>query len=193
MSRRVHSLENTYFETLYGEDADPWRFATSPYEAEKYAATLSALPERHFPEALEVGCSIGIFSRALAARCDHLLSLDVAEAALEQARQNCPLPNVTFLRRRVPEWWPAEKFDLIVLSEVLYYLDAGDVALVAAHVRATLKPDGVVTLVHYLGETDYPLTGDEAAEHFIATAGLHLCNQTRTSQYRLDVLENRAT
>lgn len=189
MSRRVHSLEDTYFDSLYGQDADPWRFATSPYEAEKYATTLNALPERHFPEALEVGCSIGIFSRALAARCGHLLALDVAEAALEQARQNCPLPNVTFLRRRVPEWWPAEKFDLIVLSEVLYYLDANDVASVAAHVRASLKQDGIVALVHYLGETDYPLTGDEAAEHFIAIAGLRLGNQTCTNEYRLDVLE----
>ena len=33
-----------YFEQLYASDPDPWRFATSDYERDKYAATLDALP-----------------------------------------------------------------------------------------------------------------------------------------------------
>ena len=32
-----------YFERLYARDPDPWRFATSEYERDKYAATLAAL------------------------------------------------------------------------------------------------------------------------------------------------------
>ena len=44
MSRRKTSLPSTYFTALYAADADPWRFATSDYEREKYAATLAALP-----------------------------------------------------------------------------------------------------------------------------------------------------
>ena len=39
MSRRTASIPADYFNTLYARDPDPWQFATSPYEAEKYAAT----------------------------------------------------------------------------------------------------------------------------------------------------------
>ena len=90
MSRRTESIEPAYFDALYAADPDPWRFASSDYEREKYAATLDALPPRRFAAALEVGCSIGVLTRQLAARCDTLLALDVAEAALAQARARCP-------------------------------------------------------------------------------------------------------
>lgn len=43
------SLGRDYFEDLYGHKLDPWRFATSDYEHEKYDATLGALPRRVMP------------------------------------------------------------------------------------------------------------------------------------------------
>ena len=36
-----------YFKGMYATEADPWRFVTSPYERDKYAATLAALPRPH--------------------------------------------------------------------------------------------------------------------------------------------------
>jgi 2-polyprenyl-3-methyl-5-hydroxy-6-metoxy-1,4-benzoquinol methylase len=181
-------MNRAYFERLYAGGADPWGFASSAYEREKYAASLASLPTARFAAALEVGCSIGIFTRALAARCDTVLALDVADNALAQARINCPARHVRFLHRQVPEDWPAGRFDLIVLSELLYYLTAEQVQRVAHHTRASLAPAGSVLLVHYLGETDYPLTGDAAAEAFLAAAALQVYHQRRTPLYRIDVL-----
>ena len=54
MSRHAGSLTPSYFEGLYAADPDPWRFATSDYERDKYAATLAALPRRHYARALDV-------------------------------------------------------------------------------------------------------------------------------------------
>ena len=190
MSRRTDSIGRGYFDQLYSRDPDPWRFASSPYESEKYAATLAALPPGQFASALEVGCSIGVFTRALAERCQTLLALDVAEEALQNARTTCPAPHVTFENRRVPEEWPAGTFDLIVFSEVLYYLVEPEVKQVALQVRQSLQPGGTVVLVHYLGETDYPLTGDEAATAFIAAIGLQPVHQSRAPLYRIDVLRD---
>ena len=45
--RRTKSLDTEYFKGMYATEADPWRFATSPYERDKYAATLAALPRPH--------------------------------------------------------------------------------------------------------------------------------------------------
>lgn len=194
MTRHTASLPPDYFDAAYAADPDPWNFAASPYERDKYAATLDALPRPRYAAALEIGCSIGVLTASLGPRCDALLALDVAEAALAQARARChDLPGVRFTRAQVPGEWPEGRFDLILLSEVVYYLDAGDVAGLADRVRASLLPGGDVVLVHWTGETHYPLTGDEAADLFIRETHGHLAveRQVRTGEYRLDVLRGR--
>ena len=40
------SMSPAWFEALYASDPDPWRFATSPYEAAKYDDTLASLGDR---------------------------------------------------------------------------------------------------------------------------------------------------
>src|ERR1700710_2019517 len=127
MTRSTHSLTPEYFSELYASNPDPWNFVTSPYEHAKYEATLAALSRPAYAEGLEVGCSIGVLTRRLADRCAHLLSLDVAESALDAARARCAdSPHVDFLRAAVPAEWPPGRFDLIVLSEVLYFFTPED-------------------------------------------------------------------
>jgi trans-aconitate methyltransferase len=183
------TIERAYFEELYASNSDPWQFATSDYEREKYSASLAALPDRRFASALEVGCSIGIFTRQLASRCENLAAIDVADAALAQARRNCPNPNVTFANRQVPQEWPAGQFDLIVFSEVLYYLSQADLIRVAQLTLDALIDRGVVLLVHFTDETNYPLSGDRAAENFIAATKLPVTLHKRAPKYRIDVLD----
>ncbi|MGU3537944.1 class I SAM-dependent DNA methyltransferase [Methylobacterium sp. A54F] len=194
MSRYTRSIPASYFDERYADDPDPWRFATSDYEREKYAATLAALPRARYDAILEIGCSIGVFTRELAARCDAILGLDVAEAALEQARIRCAdQPGARFARMQVPGEWPEGRFDLILLSEVVYYLDRADVGRLVQRVRESLAPGGDVVLVHWTGETHYPLSGDEAAEAFLQEVGdaLDVLAATRAEAYRLDVLGER--
>ena len=124
-------------------------------------------------------------------RCRHLLAVDVADRALAKARVRCRrFPHVLFKKMRVPGTWPAGNFDLIVLSEVIYYLDRNDVAWLAHRVCNTITPGGQVALVHWTGVTDYPLSGDEASEQFIKAVGnrAHLLLQRRTNKFRLDSL-----
>lgn len=189
------SLPPAYFDALYSGDADPWSFATSDYEAGKYAATLAALPRPHYASALEVGCSIGVLTSALADRCDAILAIDVAEAALTQARaRNGAHPQLRFERGQFPGAMPAMPaggFDLILLSEMLYYLDRPTLVDAALTTLALARPGADLLLVHWLGPTpDYPLTGDEAAGHFITALGseARLVSQRREPDYRIDVL-----
>ena len=189
--RAATSLPAGYFEQLYATSPDPWDFANSDYEAAKYAATLAALPRDRYSDALEIGCSIGVLTQLLAGRCDRLIALDAAEGALATARSRCAaLPGVDLRRMAVPGDWPEGSFDLIMLSEVVYYFDRPDLIRLVDRVRQSLAPAGDVVLVHWTGQTDYPLHGDEAAELFIAgTAGfLAVTRQERAVRYRLDVL-----
>ena len=116
------SLPPDYFDQVYAARSDPWDFTNSPYEREKYADTLTHLPRPQYDSGFEVGCSIGILTAQLAAHCRTLLSVDVSEAALAQARSRCQaLPQVTVQRMRIPDEAPDGSFDLIVISEVAYY------------------------------------------------------------------------
>jgi predicted TPR repeat methyltransferase len=180
-----------HFQRLYNASADPWNYRASGYEQAKYRQSVAILGTRHFRSGFEVGCSIGILTRLLACRCDALLGVDVIEKPLQDARElNLDQPHVRFLRMQVPGEWSDEKFDLIVLSEVLYFLSRTDLIRLADRVGATLERDGVVLLVNWRGKSDDPLTGDEAATLFIQHTRRWLSRKKEVLKkaYRLDLL-----
>ena len=184
------SRDNSYFDRMYAEQDDPWHFRTSAYEREKYAASIAALPPRRYSRALEIGCSIGELTFLLGQRCENVLGVDTASAALRSARRRCfATEHVHFEKMHVPSEWPAGSADLLVLSEVLYFLSGGDIDAVAAHARRSLTSDGIILLVNWLGPTDSPCSGDDAADRFI-TASVEFCpvDCRRTAKYRIDVL-----
>ena len=184
------SLPERYFDDMYALHDDPWQFESSPYEAAKYDRTLAAL-RPHYDSALEIGCSIGVLTARLAPRCAALLSLDVAERALERARiRNAAHPHVTFERRQMPQDFPAGRSDLILLSEVGYYLSRRDLATLLDSCVAALNPGGQLLAVHWTPPVhDYPLTGDEVHGQLLAYPGLVHKHGERHEQYRLDLLE----
>lgn len=184
------SLPPSYFDDVYAANADPWGFETSAYEARKYAATLAALPRPRYASAFEAGCSIGVLTERLGARCDRLLSVDVSEAALDKARTRCrEMPHVRFERCVLPAEFPDETFDFIVVSEVGYYFSHDDLGRFIASCTEALRPGGDLVLVHWTEPVhDYPLIGDDVHEAFLARPGLARLGGARAPGYRLDTL-----
>ena len=119
-------LPDEYFVDMYAEAADPWRLAERWYEQRKYAITIAMLPRSGYRHAFEPGCSVGVLTELLTRRCDHVTASDVAQAALDATRARltaCGRPDdVTLRRLSLDAEWPAEDFDLVVMSEVAYYL-----------------------------------------------------------------------
>lgn len=188
---RRDTLGRDHFEALYAARPDPWRLASSDYERAKYAATLAALPRPGYARGLEVGCAIGILTAALGRRCADLLAVEPVPAALAEARaRNADQPHVRFAEMFVPGQWPRERFDLVVLSEVIDYLGADDVLALSDRVAAALDPGGDVVMVHWVGKKRGPSAGDEASDRFIAAGDgrLRVLRQDRNPDYRLDVL-----
>jgi cyclopropane fatty-acyl-phospholipid synthase-like methyltransferase len=191
MSEPRQTLRPEYFDALYTADPDPWKFETSPYERGKYTLTLNAMPKPRYRSALEVGCSIGVLTRALASRCDAVVAIDAAQTPLAEARRRCAdVAGVGFEHMFVPDQWPDGAYELILLSEVVYYLSRDDVGRLAARVTNSLAKGGSVILVHWTGPTNYPLSGDEAATLFIERIQptCVVKRADRYSRFRLDVL-----
>lgn len=185
----ARSLEPNYFDRLYAANADPWRMESSMYEDAKYIATLAALPHQRYVCAVEIGCSVGVLTARLAERCDDLLAIDVAQAALSRAAKWCRDLPVRFELSMLPDRQPLGLFDLIVLSEVLYYFDQAGIIKLAETVVKMAAPKADILLVHWLGETpDYPSNGDEAVMAFEAAGLWDTIKRSRTHDYRLDLL-----
>ncbi len=158
---------------MYADNPDPWGFESRWYEHRKYALTLAALPELHYRSAFEPGCSVGVFTSLLAPRCDRLLATEIVPAALARAVDRlAEVDGITFQEAAIPEAWPVDSFDLVVLSEIAYYFDAETLTDIVDRLVQSAAPGSTVVAVHWRGVTNYPLSGDDA--HRILDTSRHL-------------------
>lgn len=189
-------LDRQYFEDLYAASPDPWDFETSSYEREKYKRTLGVLADRQhsYRRALEVGSSIGVFTAMLAPLCYELLAVDVSEKAVATARERLDaFSHVRVERRTLPEETPEGPFDLVIVSEVLYYLPEGNVLEALRRFEEVLAPGGALLAVHWRKETKtYPLQGDEVHELLLKHTHLTNTNTILEPEYRLDLFEDES-
>ncbi|RXR26055.1 methyltransferase domain-containing protein [Oerskovia turbata] len=169
-SATSESLPAGFFDAFYRGRPDPWGFETRWYEERKRAVTLASLPRARFRAGLEVGCSTGVLTADLATRCDRLVGVDVAAAALAAARDRLG-DEVELLRLQTPAEWPEGLFDLVVLSEVGYYYGASDLETAISRAVGSLTADGVLVACHWRHPVpEYPLRGDDVHAALAARA-----------------------
>jgi predicted TPR repeat methyltransferase len=189
--RRTETLSPAYFERIFRNNLDPWQFETSPYEKAKFDRTIAALAGRTYRYGLEVGCATGVLTVRLAEICELLDAVDVSKTALSRAHDRCrEKTNVHFeCKAFPPSRSPDYPYDLIVLSEVVYYWSDQDLETAAAWLRGNSTPGCPLLLVHWTGETDYPQTGDEATAKLRALLGpsAQEVMAERSERYRLDL------
>ncbi|MDO9358105.1 MAG: SAM-dependent methyltransferase [Polaromonas sp.] len=178
-----------YFDAMFATSDDPWKFQSRWYERRKRALTLACLPSDRYAHGFEPGCANGELSASLATRCDRLLVSDGIDKAVALSRQRLQgISNVEVRKAWMPAEWPRDKFDLIVLSEFLFYLKPEAVEETARQALDTLVPGGVILACHWRHPIAHcTVTGDSA--HDILDRVLQLPNQCRVLEpdLRLDV------
>jgi len=181
------------FERRYRADPDPWGYLDSPYERAKYEVTLAACGAGPFTAALELGASIGVFSELLAERCQALTTIDFSAAAVALARERLTgRANVEVIVGEIPDALPAGRRDLIVASEILYYLDAGALTATLAALERRLVPSGRLVCVHWRpGGSDRPLDAERVHDEVKRQPWLAHVRSEATDGYLLDVLARR--
>lgn len=183
-----HSDTLAHLSRLYAASEDPWNHRSSPYEAAKYRATLSAIGPGPFREALEIGCGNGELASLLAPRCLRLVAMDCIPAAARIARRRlAPFAQAQVLDGSAPRDLPPMRPDLVLLSEVLYFLTPSEIAALGDWLNRNAK--GPVVAVTWTGPTDEPLDGTTAvgllAQRLVAERTVHF------PQFRLDVFAGR--
>ena len=155
-------MPKSYFDDMYDNTPDPWGFDSSWYEARKYHLTVASLPRQRYRCGFEPGCANGALTELLAVRCDELYACDFVGDAVERAKDRlADLDNVDVSVAQFPEGWPPGTGDLVVWSEMAYYLDAAGRTVAEKRLSEWLEPGGTLIAVHYTGATNYPMSGHE--------------------------------
>jgi hypothetical protein len=187
-------LSDGYFDRMYSQSGDPWQLANRWYERRKYAITLALLPYARYRHAFEPGCSIGVLTEHLTGRCDHITSTDVASAALDAAHRRLVdagrRERVRLLRLALDDPWPPGPFDLVVLSEICYYLHPRILREVLDREVPRLALAATVVAAHWRHPVaDYPMTGDQASDIIGTTPGLHHLGGYRDADMTVEVFD----
>ena len=181
------------FEERYRRDGDPWSYESSPYERAKYAATLQACGPGPFRQALELGSSIGVLSELLAPRCERLTTIDGAATAVRLARRRlAPHPQVEVILGAIPDAIPARTYDLVLASEILYYLKAPALTATLERLRARCAPAARLVAVHWRPEgPERPASAAEVHRLLREQPWLASSASASTDDYLLDVFTVR--
>jgi len=153
----------SFFDDLWMR-GDPWELETSNWEHERYTRLVAMLDKPRYGRVLEIGCGAGTFTRRLAGRADKVLALDVSSEAIARAKlAQSDLNQVEFRVGNIMDYnfREDEPWDLIVLSETIYFLgwlySFFDVAWLATEMFEATRQGGEILLANTQFETGEPL------------------------------------
>ncbi|MEM4380228.1 MAG: trifunctional glycosyltransferase/class I SAM-dependent methyltransferase/polysaccharide deacetylase, partial [Thermoplasmatales archaeon] len=205
--RPVLSVEKTnpraHFEELFSKNPDPWNY-TNAYEQTKYEQTLSLIPDGPIEKALELGCAEGHFTVQFAPRVNYLLAADISQTALNRAAERSKkFKNVVFRCLDMTKDPIPGQFDLIVCSEVLYFVgDKRRLRAMADKLANSLKPGGHLLMAHANLIVDEPnrpgfnwghaFGAKVIGETFASHRYLEFRKELRTPLYRIQLFRRRA-
>lgn len=193
MTRRLE-MDDEYFESMYRHDDDPWGFDSRFYERRKYDMTLASLGKERYRSVFEPGCANAALTVRLARRCDQLVGCDIVTDVVERARhRTARLDHVRIEQQRFPDYWPEQALDLVVWSEIAYYVTADQLDLALVELEPHLDDDGELVVVNYTGATDYPRSAEDVDAQIARTPWLRRHTEVHSELFHLCVWRRTGT
>ena len=134
------------FERLYRSEEDPWQIGEAT--TERYRGYVLQIerekPPGGFESALDLGCGKGAFTANLIRLARSVTGIELSEIAVAKARVSHP--SLTFLqgdaRRLARMALPAGGYDLVVSSDLIYYLTPREAETFLLEIKRLLAPAG---------------------------------------------------
>ena len=177
-----------FFEAMYRERADPWKFSSDPQELARYDTIMRALAGRRYTRAFEPGCSVGVLTERLGEVADAVDAVDLSAAAVAVAQRRCArLGHVTVRCGSIEDMPMHRDTDLLVLSEIGYYFSQESWRALAGRLVERLAPGATVLASHWLGVSqDHVIHGDTVHAILRENPLLRLRQSERYEEFRLD-------
>lgn len=184
----------TDFDAIYRASKDPWSVHTAWYEQRKRDLVLASLAQPRYTAALELGCGIGQITAPLAARCSVVHAVDMSPTAIQRCRVRLHaqgIANVALQVMTVPQAWPlppGESVDLVIVSELAYYLPPEPFEQLLQQCFHSLSGGGQWVMCHYTPDFDDRQQSTLALHEAVHRLdGLVQCVAHEDRQFRLDV------
>jgi len=165
----------------FGKREDPFSYSTDPYETSRLDALEGALGPGPAGRVLELGCAEGHLTQRLARHAASVTSVDISAVAIERARLRAP--SAAFFEGDILTWAPSgpAAFDVVVVAEVLYYLDRAGVAAefeeLFPRIAGWIRPGGRLLMSHaFAGDAE--LAHRRSFRERFERAGLRLVSET---------------
>lgn len=192
-----------HLQGLYADSRDPWDMESSTYEEAKRAVTLAALPREKYALCFEPGCSIGVLTAELAQRAERVVGWEPVENAVASARARIhelessgtlSSGQVEIEHRSLSALDNAlgpRGADLLVISEVLYFLPRAELADIIRGLCAGAAAGAHMVAVHWRHPvTGWPAGGAETHKVLEREPQLRRIHRDDThSDYLLEVFE----
>ena len=135
------------FEHKYRKYGDYFGYHVSKYALYEYELTLRTLLSYRngADNALEIGCSVGVFTRMIAPEFTSVTAVDIAEEALNRAAAFVGDAGVVnYVRSDLVSLELDRTFDVIICAEVLIYVPELQADRVCKVLERHLSPKGVI-------------------------------------------------
>jgi len=138
----------------YDQD-DPWDYENSLEDRKRKDILLHEIPEKAYLQTLDIGAGHGFITRDLPGK--EVIGVDLAKKAIQQAKKarwNKPTKEKKFEFYvadlfQMPKEVLTKKFDLIVITGVLYPQYIGESHTLVYHIiDQLLNPNGILVSVH---------------------------------------------
>ena len=189
----AHRIDVEGFEALFQTDPDPWDYESSPFEAHKRKVLLNHIGLRSRGRVLELACANGVTTQALMMCALRTTALDASATAIAHAQTRLKDGDrLRLLRTNLPGGMPRELLDLIVVSEIVYYLRRDAYTRLAKEILTRIAPGGrVVVLHHHVSFPDATVRPEQAHRDFarLLEERLKLVRSSRYARYRVSVFD----
>lgn len=183
--RRQRLLARAYFGYRYLR-RDPYG-AERRTERRRIEQSLGLLAGLAPYRALEIGCGEGQGARLLAHIASEVLAVDISDTAIRRAEKlHRDCHNLRFRRADLMDAvWAPGRFDLILCSEVLYYLEPKDLEPARRKILDLLTKRGRLLLVHHRS------IHDDTAGTMNKSFGARTIHDVFAQSPELEMLEDR--
>lgn len=154
---RSRSFKANYFDRLYTFSHDPFENEASSYEQAKLDLIFQFLFLEPYKLLMDMGCGTGAMTVQLAKKVKQTIGIDFSQEAIAIARQRYGnTPNLDFVVANLSEYKPSSKADVIVASEVLYYIRRNskqEFEKVVRNIASLVLPGGKLIVSHMASDS----------------------------------------
>ena len=145
-------------------DRDSWSYTADPAHLERLQRILKALSPLSGKKVLELGCAEGFITKEIAKQAAQVVACELSPLAAERTRNVCVGLPVTVIAGDIRSNIPDGTFDLVLASDVFYYLTAAELSKVLNDIALRANTDCRLVMANEWNESYSQLTSpDEIA------------------------------